>query len=157
MDTSKLDESSRLVGGISWTAIATGTVIAVALQSVLMLFGIALVTSVGDHMPGGGYSTWIVLVQLVALAVGAALTARLSHGERRMNGVAAGVMTWAVTLVIGGAFQGFAMGAQIGRGTWAPFLGALLGLGAAIIGGAFGATLGRSTATQFTGPPIPSH
>jgi hypothetical protein len=154
MDTRKLDEGTRLVGGVSWSAIATGAVIAVALQTVLVLLGVAIASSVGDRAPEGGYAVWVVLVQIVALAVGAALTARLSHAERRMNGVAAGVMTWAVSLVIGGAASAFVMGAQLNRGAWSAFFGALIGLGAAIVGGSFGATIGRSTAAPLAGPPI---
>lgn len=156
MNTRKLDESTRLIGGISWSAIATGAVIAVALQMVLMSLGVALSSSVGDREPEGGYSLWAVISQLVAIAVGAALTARLAHAERRMNGVAAGIMTWALTLVLGGAGLGFAMGAQLTYGAWSAFIGAVLGLGAAIVGGSVGATLGRSTSAgqPLTGPPI---
>lgn len=154
MDTRKIDEGTRLVGAISWSAIATGAVIAVALQTVLLLLGLAITSSVGDRVPEGGYSLWVVLVQVVALAVGAALTARLSHAERKMNGVAAGVMTWAVSLVIGGAASAFVMGAQLDRGAWSAFLGALIGLAAALLGGSFGATIGRSTTSPVTGPPI---
>ena len=155
MDTRKIDEGTRLVGAISWSAIATGAVIAVALQTLLVLLGVAIASSVGDHAPEGGYALWVVLVQIVALAVGAALTARLSHAGRRMNGIAAGLMTWAVSLVLGGAASAFVMRGPLEHGAWSAFFGALIGLAAAILGGSFGATLGRSASPPpLAGPDL---
>ncbi len=64
----------------------------------------------------------------------------------------AGLMTWAVAIVIGGALSWISVGRMIdGTGAWSAFLGAVLGLGAAIIGGMFGASLGsRSSGTTYT-------
>jgi hypothetical protein len=151
MDTRKLDESSRLVGATSWAAIASGVFIALALQTVLILLGLAFGLSTGDREVAGGFAFWAVLVQLFSIAVGAALAARISHGNDRMGGIAAGVMTWAVALVLGGtfAFQGLTAERVASTGVWAAFFGALLGLGAAIIGGMVGTTFGRSSRPQI--------
>jgi hypothetical protein len=154
MDTRKLEEGSRLIGSVSWSAIATGTFIALALQTVLLWLGLAFATSVGDHTPGSVFGLWLVIVELASLAIGAALTARLSYATNQMSGVAAGVMTWAVVLVIGGVFQGLtATRGLSGSSAWAVFIGALVSLIAAIIGGSFGGRLGRSSTGTFTTPP----
>ena len=153
MNTRSLEESTRLVDSLSWSAIAFGTFIALSVQSVLLMLGLALATSTGDEMPGGGFNIWMVVVELVAIAVGAALTARLSHVDRRSNGIAAGVMTWAVVLVLGGVFQGLTMTRALGgSGAWAMLIGAVVSLVAAMIGGAFGASLGGSSRGSLTPP-----
>ena len=153
MDTRKLEEGSRLVGATSWAAIASGVFVALALQTVLLLLGIALGVSVGDSAIGGGYALWAVIVQLGSIAVGAALAASLSHSAHRLGGIAAGVMTWAVALVLGGMLSGVSLTMRLdGAGAWSAFLGALLGLGAAMLGGAFGATLGRAGRPERTEP-----
>lgn len=161
MNTRKLDESSRLVGATSWAAIASGVVIALALQTVLVLFGLALGLSMGDHTVAGGFALWAVIVQLLSIAVGAALAARISHGSNRMGGVAAGVMTWAVSLAFGGALssQGLAWTTRTAStGAWAAFFGALLGLGAAVIGGIVGTGMGRSSRPEVPSTPVgPTH
>ena len=155
MNTRKLEEGSELVDSLSWSAIASGTIVALALQTVLSLLGLGFATSFGDHQPGGVFDLWIVIVELFAIAVGAALTARLSHAERRMNGVAAGLMTWAVVIVLGTVFQGLTMMRAIGgSGAWAAFFGAVLSLVAAALGGSFGARLntGRADHESLTMP-----
>jgi hypothetical protein len=143
-----LDENARPFEFLKWSAIATGAVIALAVQTVLVAFGLGIATSVGDHVPGGGFVVWVVLVELVALAIGAALTARLSHAESRRAGVAAGIMTWAVVLLVGGFVMKVAMSAGFAAlGAWAFFFGDVFSLGAAIAGGIYGSTL-RASAVE---------
>lgn len=156
MDTRKLEEGSRLIGATRWASIATGVFVALALQTLLLLLGLALGRSVGDEAVGGGYAVWAIVVQLCALVVGAALAAATSHASTRMGGIAAGVMTWAVALVLGGVLSGIAVVRGVdGTGAWSAFVGALLGLGAAIVGGAFGATFGGSSRGVTTGTTTP--
>jgi hypothetical protein len=152
MNTRRLEEGSRLVGATSWAAIASGVFVALALQTVLLLLGLAFGLSVGDQAVGGGYALWAVLVQLASIAVGAALAAAVTHAERGKGGMVAGIMTWAVALVIGGALSWISVGRMVdGAGAWSGFVGAVLGLGAGIIGGMFGASLGsRSSGSSFT-------
>jgi hypothetical protein len=154
MTVRRLDESTGFLGSLSWSAIATGTFIALAVQTVFLLLGLAVATSFGDRAPGGVYSAWTVLVELCAIAIGAALTARLSHAERRSSGVAAGVITWAVVLVLGSVFQGLTMTRALGgSGAWAAFIGAVVSLGAAIVGGWAGVRLGASSGTSLGATP----
>jgi hypothetical protein len=154
MVTRKLTEGSRLVGATSWAAIAFGVFTALALQHLLIMFGLALGVSTGDRNVAGGFALWVVIVQLLSIALGAALAARLAHAGNRTGGVAAGVMTWAVALVLGGTLQGVSL-MEIGpTGAWAAFFAALLGLAAAIAGGAAGSSIGRPTAGPVTQEPI---
>jgi hypothetical protein len=158
MDMTSFDEKTRLLGATSWRAIAAGVFIALALQVLLLLLGLGF--ALGDERISGGYQAWSVLVQLSSIAVGAALAARLSHLGSRSGGIAAGIMTWAVVLVLGGAVQGFLMVPPPTAATaWAAFFGAIFGLGAAILGGALGATVrGRPTgATPAPREDVPSH
>lgn len=152
------DESSRLIGATRWQAIASGVFIALALQVLLSLLGLAF--ALGDERIGSGYEAWATLVQLASIAVGAALAARISHLGSRAGGIAAGIMTWAVVLVLGGAVQGLTMVPRPSAGSaWIAFFGALFGLGAAILGGSFGATMrGRSAGAGPTQPEqAPAH
>lgn len=144
MKTRRLEEGTRLFGSISWGPIITGVFLALALQTLLMLFGLAIVQSTGDNVPGNGFAVWVVIVQLAAIAFGAAVASSLSRGDRRA-GIAAGIMVWAVGLVLSGFVTGLALGAPLaGSGAWSAFFGALLGLAAAIIGGMFGSRIGRA-------------
>ncbi len=155
MDSHKLVQASRLVGATSWAAIASGVFIALAMQILLLLLGIAIGLSVGDEDVAGGFALWAIIVQLASIAVGSALAASLSHAETRRGGMAAGVMTWAVALALGGALSGLAVVRSIEGGAWSAFVGALLGLVVAMLGGAYGATLGRR-GTHAT-PMSPEH
>lgn len=157
MDTRRFEEAARWLGTIRWSAIATGVFIALALQTVLLLLGVALARSVGDEAIGGGFALWAVIVQLACLAVGAAIAAALSHVHDRMSGVAAGVMTWAVALVLGGVLSGFSLTQRLeGTAAWSGFFGALLGLAAAVVGGAFGATLRTGVPRERIEPLAPA-
>lgn len=150
MNTRKLEETSRLVGATSWAAIASGVVVALAIQTVLVLLGLAVGLSVGDGMIAGGFAVWAVLVQLCSMAVGAALAAATSHAEGRMGGIIAGVMTWAVAITIGGLLSSIGI-ARLGEGgAWTAFFGAVLGLGAAILGGGFGSLIHGSSRGSYT-------
>lgn len=157
MDTRKLEEGSRLVGATSWSAIASGVFVALALQTVLLLLGLAFGLSVGDRAVGGGYAMWAILVQLSSIAVGSALAAAVTHAERGKGGMVAGLMTWAVAIVIGGALSWISVGRMVdGTGAWSAFVGAVLGLGAAILGGVFGSTFGGSLSSgTYRSPDVP--
>jgi len=157
MNTRRLEEGSRLFSAIRWGAIASGVFVALALQTLLLLLGLAFGLSVGDEAIGGGYALWAVIVQLFCLFVGAALAAALSHAHGRSGGIAAGVMTWAVALVIGGALGGFSLTQRLdGTAAWSAFVGALLGLVAAIAGGAFGTTLRGRQRSEIVQPMTPA-
>ncbi len=146
MNIHRLDESSRLAAATSWGAIAAGVFLALAIQTVLLLLGVALGLSFGDRTVGSGFAWWAFLVELFSLGIGALVAARVSDAGSQLAGMIAGTMTWAVVVAIGRALGGFALagaGLRLGAsGAWAAFFGVLLGLGAALIGGAIGSRHG---------------
>jgi len=156
MDTRRIDQGFSFIGAVNWAAIASGAFIALAIETLLLLFGLGVSSSTGDGTTGNGFAVWAIIVQLCAISIGAALTARLSHMEGRPGGAAAGVMTWAVALVLGGALQGIAIsrGHVALGGAWTAFLAALISLGGAIFAGTFGASLGRPTHTTLEMPTV---
>lgn len=140
MNTTALDEKTRLVDLTSWRAIAAGVFVALALQILLSLFGLGF--ALRDAELGGGYQAWAIIVQLLSIALGAALAARVSHPGSRWGGIVAGGMVWAVALVLGGVVPGLTILPRTPVGSaWLAFVGALLSLGAAIGGGILGATM----------------
>ncbi len=152
MDTRKLEQGTRLFGELRWSPILTGVFLALAAQAVLQLLGLAIAQSSGDGVPGNGYGVWSVIVQLVAIAFGAAVAASMSYADRR-TGIVAGIMVWAVGLVLGGFVTGLTLGTRLDEGgAWSAFFGALLGLGAAILGGLLGSRIGGPTTSRIERP-----
>jgi len=152
---SYVDTGSRWVASTSWSAIACGAFVALALQVLFYWFGLAV--ALADGQAGEGYRLWVVLVQLASLAIGGALAARISHADQRAGGVAAGVMTWAVALVLGVVLGGFApLTAGTSGPAWAAFLGGLFALGAAILGGLVGAAPGERPTASLPATSLPS-
>lgn len=151
MNTTSFQAKTGLLGSLSWQAIASGVFVALALQVLLSLLGLAF--ALGDEEVGGGYQSWAVVVQLVSIATGAALASMLSHEGSRAGGIATGIMTWAVVLVLGGAVQAVAMLPRSSAGSaWIAFFGAFFGLIAGILGGSVGSMMrGRPTRSS------PSH
>ena len=151
MNTRSLEDGIHSVGATRWSAIATGVFLALALQTILLLFGAAVSSSVGDGVPEGGYAFWALLVQLVSIGTGAAIAAALSHASLRREGIGAGVVVWAVALVFGGLVTVFVLSRGSSEtNAWLAFFGALLSLTAAIVGGAFGTRLGRTSSAGGT-------
>lgn len=158
MNTRTLEQSSKLVAATSWGAILSGVFVALALQTLLLLFGLAISGSVGNHVPEGGFSTWAVIVSIGAFLVGGALAGSVARADNRASGIAAGILMWAVALVAGNFLSGFLGVARSATGTyntewaWAPFLAALLALGASIIGGMIGASLRGTRSPRLETP-----
>ena len=151
MNTRSLEDSIHSVGATKWSAIATGVFLALAVQTVMLLLGAAVTSSVGDGVPEGGYAFWALLVQLAAIGAGAAIAAALSHATLRRAGIGAGVVVWAVALVFGGLVTVFVLSrGSAETNAWLAFFGALLSLTAAIVGGAIGTRLGRSSSADGT-------
>ena len=147
-----------MLEGANWGAVATGVFIGLAIQTVLLLSGMAVVRSVGDRLPGTGYQVWAVVSVLLGVAIGAALAASLSHIARRASGAAVGVLTWSITLVLGAVVSGIAIAPRIdGAGAWAPLFGAVLGLAAAMFGGGFAATLHGPVVHEDHETDLPAH
>jgi hypothetical protein len=158
MNTNKIEESSRMLAATSWSAIATGVFVALALQVLLLMLGLAFGVSVGDRRIDTGFAWWSFLVTIVSLVVGGAVTARLSRTYSTLGGMVAGAMTWAVAIVVGGMFGnivGETLATRVSTsGVWAAFLGILLGLAAAMLGGVLGATRGLGSRPSGTDLPV---
>jgi hypothetical protein len=155
MNIRRIEERIDMVGAASWGAIATGVFVALAIQTLLLLLGVAFGVSVGDEALGSGYAVWAVLVQLCSIAIGAALAAALSHTDNRTGGSMAGFLVWAVALVLGGILSGLFLPRRIDEtGAWSAFFGAALSLIVALIGGAIGARLNRHRAGMGGEPLI---
>lgn len=155
MDTRTLEQSSKLVAATSWGAILSGVFVALALQALLLLFGLAVAGSSGDHLAGDGYGVWVVIVSIVSFVIGGALAGSVARADNRARGIAAGALMWAVALVAGNVLSGFIGTARGYVSAWTPFFAALLALGAAIVGGMLGASLRgtRHVATPSTVGP----
>ncbi|MCW5809159.1 MAG: hypothetical protein KIT31_42790 [Deltaproteobacteria bacterium] len=152
----RIERASQALQRMRWPAIALGVFLTLALQSVLLRFGFAI--AVHDGRVGAGYGLWSLLVVLASLVVGAAITANLSHARDRWHGIAAGVVTWAVALVVGAVSHGAVLGREVTTQSlaWTGFFSALLGLGAAVFGGLVGArTYGSTMTTTQPGAPPP--
>jgi hypothetical protein len=117
-------------------------VVALAAQILLLWLGDAVVTSVGDKQPGGGFAVWVVLVQLGSLLLGAGFAAFLARPAFAGGGAAIGAFTWALALVLGSALAARPLAGwrpeNVAAAAWTTFFGALLSLGTAMLGGAFG-------------------
>lgn len=89
---------------ISWGSIFAGTLLAIGVQLVLSLAGIAagLASFPGSDASTSGVASaaWWTISSIIALAVGAYATGVLSGSERALDGMFHGLSVWALTLVI---------------------------------------------------------
>jgi hypothetical protein len=129
----RVEDTTRTLATTGWGAIAVGVAVTLALQTLLLSFGIAVGLSVGDETLGGGFQTWSTVVQLVSLGIGAALASRITQQTDSWSGTIVGVMTWAAAVVIGAVIG--TVGIASSGDAWSSFFGVLLGLGAAMVGG----------------------
>jgi cellobiose-specific phosphotransferase system component IIC len=149
------DTTAALGRAWNWSAVLKGTFLALATFVVLRYFGAALGVSTGNGVLETGFAVWSVIVQIVSVAVGAALAGYLTGSRQARDGAIAGISTWVVTIVLMSTLFG-AAGPQTARSAlWAAFLGALLSLGAAVIGGILGGQLVRRPVISPAGPPSP--
>ncbi len=149
MNAYSLSRSSRLVSATSWGAIARGVFVALAIQTVLLLFGLAIAGTVGDRVAETGYAFWMVIVYLVSFGIGGAVAAA-SSAEDKASAVAAGFMTWAVALVVSTAIGTLLATPQRAETSplWTSLIAAILALVAAVIGGLIGASARSRTADE---------
>jgi hypothetical protein len=150
MRTSTKNNVRAALSDWDWSAIAAGVVIALAAQVLLLWLGDAIVLSVGDRRPAGGFAVWVVLVQLGSLFLGAGFAAFVAKTMTRASGAAIGAFTWALALVLGTSLASRPLESwrpeDAAAAAWTTFLGALLGLGAAMVGGVVGSTRARAQA-----------
>jgi hypothetical protein len=140
---------------ISWAAIFSGVVIAIAIQLVLALLGAGIGLSLVDPVQGStpsasgfgiGAGIYWILSTIAALGVGSYAAARVAGVHDRFDGVVHGLTIWGVTLIltlylvtsavggiIGGAFRtvgSVASAAGQGVGATAPTIAKAAGISA---------------------------
>lgn len=151
----------RALSSWDWSAILAGVAVAMAIRFFLSLLGAAVGLTVGNEVLGGGYAVYAVLVQLLALAMGAATAAMLAHVDSATQGAWVGAFTWVVVVSLSGLLPGSPLLPQtLTSAAWGAFMGALLSLATAILGGAIGCQkvtqTGRFTPTTPGARPTPS-
>jgi hypothetical protein len=87
-----------------WSAVLAGVAIAVSVQLVLMMLGVASGVAlanlaVGETL-GYGALMWASGSMLIAAFVGAYVTGRMSGLRRKIDGVLHGVISWAVSILL---------------------------------------------------------
>ena len=89
---------------IRWGAVLAGVAVALSVQLVLTLLGIAsglAVTSVtADEAPGAGSLVWAGLSMLISAMTGAYVAGRMSGLKRKADGILYGFVTWAVMTLL---------------------------------------------------------
>ncbi len=135
--------------GVSWAAVAAGSFIAAALSVTLLALGMGLGLSSVSPWSNAGASAatigaativWLILMQLVASAMGGYISGRLRTkwvnvhtDEVFFRDTAHGFLAWAVSIVIGAAFLASAAASLVGATAQiaAPPLAAAAGAAAA--------------------------
>lgn len=138
--------STRLYSRINWGAVIAGLVVTLALQFVLYLAGIGTglaALDIGESASGLGIGAaiWAILVPLIALFIGGMTTGRLAGVLSREDGFLHGVLTWALSLLVGVWLLGQGVGAIFG--TTFRVAGDLLGATAGAVASGVGAAAGN--------------
>ena len=121
---------------VSWGAIFAGLVVALVLDIVLCLLGVAIGASSVNFLTqsqpakgmGIGSAIWFGISGIIATFAGACVAGRLSGGPRRVDGLLHGVATWATASLLSIFVLTTAVGAVLG-GT-AKLLGTSVSAGA---------------------------
>ncbi|HXE57868.1 MAG TPA: DUF3618 domain-containing protein [Gemmatimonadales bacterium] len=118
--TERLVEPSQF--RVNWGAILAGLVVALALQIVLTLLGLAIGFTAWDpgdpaRALGLGASIWWLVSGLVALFVGGMVVGRLAGPVRRKDGALHGIIMWGLSLVFGTMLVTSGIGRLLGGAT----------------------------------------
>jgi len=85
---------------ISWAAIVAGSLVALAVWTLLVLLGSAIGLSVHDNVNGRGLAIgaviWAILVTAGSLFLGGFIASQMTTGENKLEGALYGVLVWAV-------------------------------------------------------------
>jgi hypothetical protein len=88
---------------VSWGAVAAGAAIALALNAVLWMGGIALGITVSDQVSIRtltiGAAIWMLMSSLFSLFVGGFMVSRLTAGEDRQEAATYGVILWGLVFI----------------------------------------------------------
>jgi len=104
-DTSILTEKSHsLSTRISWGAIFAGAAIAISMQFLLTLLGVASGLSLSDKVSGkamqNGAVIYLALTCFASLFVGGVVTSLLTGGENTQEAILSGLVMWAVAFIV---------------------------------------------------------
>jgi hypothetical protein len=101
---------------ISWAAIVAGSLLALAVWTLLVLLGSAIGLSIHDNVNGRslaiGAVVWAILVTAGSLFLGGFVASQMTTGENKLEGVLYGILVWAVMsgVLMYLATQGFKAG-----------------------------------------------
>ena len=92
---------------VSWQAVFAGTVVAIAVELVLAILGVAVGLAVvhpGGGSAGNGFGLaagiWWIVSAIISLIVGSYVGARLANVPARFDGVLHGLTIWGVTVLV---------------------------------------------------------
>jgi hypothetical protein len=140
----------------SWSAIFAGVFVGLAIETLLLLLGAAIGTSVGDRVLGGAFGIWAVIVTMLGLAIGGAVAAYAAKLTRPREGAIIGFLVWSVVVVLSSTLWSSFGPQMLGTAMWARFFGALVGLACALGGGVLGTRLEeRPTRPVITDETLP--
>lgn len=148
------------VGGVRWSSVITGAVIALAIMIFLNTLGVGFGLALTRAGFGGGLAYWMVAMAAIGLFIGSYLATRSAQIRSVWTGMLYALTVWAVFLLLdvigvdlyGGLSRFFytpgvntaASGAirnVAQAGGWWFFLAYLIGLAAALLGASFGVTV----------------
>lgn len=106
--TLELERPLSIIKRISWPAVLGGVVVALAVQLLLSLLGLAIGASTIDPLkernPMAGLATgtgiWFAISMILSLYVGGWIAGRLAGMNRRLESSLHGLLTWAFTALI---------------------------------------------------------
>jgi hypothetical protein len=95
---------SGLFSTICWSAVLAGVAVAVSVQLVLMMLGVASGIAIANLALGAtlsyGALMWASVSMLIAAFIGAYIAGRMSGLRRKIDGVLHGVISWAVSILL---------------------------------------------------------
>jgi hypothetical protein len=112
------------IGRSSWSAVFSGTVIALIVNVTLSLLGIGIGLSSISGSPtagtlqnvGVGTVIWAAIIGIVAMYIGGWVTSRFAGMQRSFDGVLHGLVTWGLTSLIMLTLLTGAVGAAVSGG-----------------------------------------
>ncbi|HEY2759477.1 MAG TPA: hypothetical protein VGI75_02000 [Pirellulales bacterium] len=104
---------------VSWGALLAGSVVAIAIYSLLTMLGIAVGFSVSDRLDvdqlGAGAAVWTFVTLLVGMFFGGWVATRCTAGELRSEAILYGIIVWGITSTL--LIPLTAAGVGLGSGT----------------------------------------
>jgi hypothetical protein len=118
---------------VRWGAVAAGTVVSIAVQIVLGLFGAGVRTQMAEAAGfTAGTALWLLAVPALAFFAGGYIGTRIAGAMHAVAAHLHALIIWATGLLVSAFYGG--VGYSAIASVTAGF-GALLGLGAAVLGG----------------------